>query len=1143
MRAAIYIITLLVTPLWAGTPEAMVLLKANCFSCHNPDKEKGGLDLTSREAILTGGDNGKVLQPGKAAASRLVQTLQPGADPHMPPKDQLSPRAIAALETWVNDGAPWDTEALKDRPSPKRDQLASLPPSYAPSLALAMSADGKRLAVSRANRVLVHDLENKNAVLATLEGHRDTVQALAWSANGQWLASSDYRSVRLWDAELKPAGEITAFEGRVTAVAFAPDNQSLYTADSQPAVRGTVRQWSVSERKPLADWVAHADSIYALALSKDGKQLATAGGDEVATVWTLAGRKPRATLEGHQGAVYGVAFKSDGEQLATVSADHELLVWDLKTKLKMTEVRVHKGGVTGLGWTPDDKAIVTSCEDGLARVFTEIQTHDGAARSSTAKERKLAGGMGRLHAVAASADVKRVVAGNHAGDVFVWENNRLTATLKPEAAVPVPEGKVSFIKDVLPILSKAGCSAGACHAKAEGQRGFSLSVFAYDTRKDWQEITEDAFGRRVFPTFPEESLIYRKATLAMPHEGGQRIVPGSSSAKVLLQWIREGMAYQHEGEATLERVTVVPTAGVYRKAAQQSLRVTAHYSDGQQRDVTALAGFVSNDNGIASVTATGRVTVGGIHGEGTIVARYMGQVAISRVTVPAEKKIAAAKYAALHAHNFIDELAYAQFQRLGFLPSALCSDEEFLRRASLDTIGRLPTLEEARAFLNDPAKDKRTKMIGRLLADPAYADHWANQWADLVRPNPDRAGLKSVYVLDQWLREAFRKNQPMDAFAREMITATGSTHRFGPTVVYRDKRTPDEMAKIFSQIFLGTRLECARCHNHPNEKWTQRDFYSLSAYFAQVKRKGSGVSPPISGGTEWFYHGATGGVTHPVTGESLPPQPPDGPPAKLTEGTDARDRLVDWMAQPDNPFFARALVNRVWGAYFGKGLVEPVDDMRASNPPVNAALLDALAKHFVQLKYDQKALIRTILESRLYQLSSEANATNAADTRNFSRSYRRRLRAEVLLDAVGDVTGVPTSFSATWSGARALETWNFKIGSEFLDAFGRPNSSSDPPCERNTKGTVVQALHMMHSEILHTKITHAAGRAAKLTAGDHTPVEIAEEVFLVALNRRPTANETKEITAYFEKKKDDRAGAVQDLLWAVLNTAEFLFNH
>ena len=330
---------------------------------------------------------------------------------------------------------------------------------------------------------------------------------------------------------------------------------------------------------------------------------------------------------------------------------------------------------------------------------------------------------------------------------------------------------------------------------------------------------------------------------------------------------------------------------MYRKAAQQTLSVTAHYSDGQQRNVTALADFVSNDNGIATVTDAGRVTVGGINGEDNRGALH-GQVAISRVTVPAEKKIAAAKYAALPAHNFIDELAYAQFRRLGFLPSELCSDGEFLRRASLDTIGRLPTLEEARAFLDDPAKDKRTKMIGRLLADPAYADHWANQWADLVRPNPDRAGLKSVYVLDQWLREAFRKNQPMDAFAREMITATGSTHRFGPTVVYRDKRTPDEMAKIFSQIFLGTRLECARCHNHPNEKWTQRDFYSLSAYFAQVKRKGSGCHRPFRVARmvlSWSHRrrDASGYRRKPAAAAAR------WTASELPEGTDARDRLVD----------------------------------------------------------------------------------------------------------------------------------------------------------------------------------------------------------------------------------------------------------
>ena len=1144
MKLVIFILVLFpVLALQAGTPEAMMLLKVHCFSCHNPDKSKGKLDLTTREALLRGGDEGKVVTLGKAAVSRMVQAIQPEADPHMPPKEQLSPRAIEILEEWVNAGVPWDATVLKDRPRTKAEELSDLPPTYTPSLTLALATDGNRLAVGRANRVLVYDLKGENKVVAKLEGHRDSVQALGWSADGQWLASSDYRSLRIWNAQFKLTREIIGFEGRVTALVFAPDNKSIFAADSQPASSGTVRQWSITEGKQLAQWKAHRDSIYGLAISKDGKQLATAGGDELAKVWSIKDRNATATLEGHQGAVYDVVFDSKGKQLATASADHQLLIWDLKTKLKTTEIRSHKGGVTALKWTPDDKALASSCEDGVARVFTDFILHDGASRSNTGKERRLDGAEGRLHGIGISSDAKTVFACNHKGEVYVWQESKLVSTLKPDDVRPDLKAKLSFIKDVLPVLSKAGCSAGSCHAKAEGQNGFSLSIFAYDTRKDWREIAEDAFGRRVFPAYPEESLVYKKATLALPHEGGQRIKPGSKASQILLQWIREGMPYQNKGEAVLERVTAEPEVGVYRPRQVQALRVRAHFSDGKSRDVTNLSDFISNDGEIAAVSKEGKIKVGEASGEGTIVARYMGQVAIVRVTVPAEKEIAVKKYAALPSHNFIDELAYIQFQRLGFLPSDLCADNEFLRRASLDTIGRLPVIEESRAYLDDKSSNKRVKLIDRLLADPAYADHWANKWADLFRPNPDRAGLKSVYVLDQWLREAFRKNQPMDEFARDMITAKGSTHRFGPAVVYRDKRTPVEMAKIFSQIFLGTRLECARCHNHPNEKWTQHDFYSLAAYFAKVKRKGSGVSPPISGGTEWFYHGGSGSVDHPVTGKTLQPKPPDGPFADIPDGIDPRGRLVDWMVEPNNPFFARAMVNRVWGAFFGRGLVEPVDDMRASNPPVNAALLDAMTKHFVELKYDQKALIKTILQSRLYQLSSKPNETNAADTRNFSRSYRRRLSAEVLMDAVSDVTGVPTCFTATWNGARAMETWNFKIGSEFMDAFGRPNSSSDPPCERNTKGTVVQALHMMHAKKLHEKITHGEGRAKKLADSKKTPAQIGGEIFLAALNRVPTMQEQAVISAYFEKNKDNREAATQDLVWAVLNSAEFLFNH
>ncbi|MBL68901.1 MAG: hypothetical protein CMO74_10715 [Verrucomicrobiales bacterium] len=1142
MRAAIYIIMLLAMPLWAGTPEAMVLLKANCFSCHNPDKEKGGLDLTTREALVSGGDNGKVLQPGKAAASRLIQVLQPSADPHMPPKGQLSPRAIEALADWVDAGAEWDAELLKDRPRPARDRLAELPVGSGPALALALSPDAGRLAVARGSAVVVYGLEEENKVLETLEGHRDWVQSVAWSGDGKWLATGGYRTVRLWNAEQKLAREITALEGRVTAICFGEDNATVFTADGVAGSSGMVRQWNLSDGAQVAEWRAHDDTVHALALTRDGRRLATGGDDTVAKIWEVKTRKEWARFEAHHGPVYGLAFNGDGAQLATAGGDGDLLIWDLKSRQKLTEIRVHKGGVTGVSWSPDDKTLATSCEDGLARMFTEIKSHDGAQRSSTARERKLTGGEGRLHAVAMSSDAKLVAAAGQNGAVYLWRNNKLAATLELEAA-ETPKVSRGFVRDVLPILSKAGCNAGSCHAKPDGQSGFKLSVFSYDPRGDWREITGDARGRRVFPALPSESLLIKKAALALPHEGGQRIKPGSASERVLLEWIGQGMVFKGEDEPALAGISVAPATGSYRKGQARALKATARFSDGSQRDITALADFVSNDGEIATVDDSGKVTVGQVNGEGTILVRYMGQVAIARITVPAEEKISEAKYKALSVNNFIDELAHQQFERLGLFPSVLATDAEFLRRASLDAIGRLPTPEEANKFLEDKAADKRARLIERLLVDPAYADHWANKWADLVRPNPDRAGLKSVYILDQWLREAFRDNLPMDRFARAMVAASGSTHRFGPAVVYRDKRTPPELAKIFSQVFLGTRLECARCHNHPNEKWTLTDFHAFSAFFGEIGRKGSGVSPPISGGTEWFFHGGKGSVKHPVTGETLAPKPPDASAPGLADGTDPREALVDWMTAPENPFFARAMVNRVWGAFFGRGLVEPVDDMRASNPPVNAALLDALAKHFVKLKYDQKALIRAVMRSRLYQLSSVPNETNIGDTRNFSRAYRRRLSAEVLLDAVSDVTGVPESFSATWPGARAMETWNFKIGSEFLDAFGRPNSSSDPPCERNTKPTIVQALHMMHAEKLHQKITHTKGRARGLADGDKTASQIVNEIYLAAFSRRPTDKERERVVKFFANHPDGRRVATEDFLWVIINSAEFMFNH
>ena len=740
----------------------------------------------------------------------------------------------------------------------------------------------------------------------------------------------------------------------------------------------------------------------------------------------------------------------------------------------------------------------------------------------------------------------------------------------------------SFIRDVLPALSKAGCNAGSCHAKAEGQNGFKLSVFSYDPRSDYAHIVKDARGRRVFPAAPDESLIIKKPTTAIPHEGGLRFERGSETHQLLVRWLREGMAYSVTNEPALQRLVVFPKERRYHKGAVQRLLVEAHYSDGSIRDVTRLAAFASNDKEITAVDEHGIVAIGALTGQGVVVARYAGLVADAHILVPADRLLPEAQYAALPRNNFIDNLAYAQFQRLGLLPSELCTDTEFLRRASLDAIGLLPTPKEVREFLETatsayagekageresenvsgshsltfspahlPGEDRltarrqalRSALVDKILARPEYADYWANKWGDLLRPNPDRVGVKSVFTLDQWLRDSFRLNKPYDQFVREILLVEGTNHRDGPAVIYRDRREPADLTTMFSQLFLGTRLECARCHHHPNEKWSQDDFYQFAAFFASVKQKGAGLSPPISAGTETFYFASGGSVKHPVTGAVMSPRPPDGPSAQLGNEADPRRALADWLIAPDNPFFARAAVNRVWANFFGRGLVEPVDDFRISNPCVNPPLLDALAEDFVKHGYDLKHLMRTIMESRLYQLSSTPNETNLADTRNFSRAYRRRLPAEVLLDAVDDATGVSDTFAATTVGARATQVWSYKIESQFMDAFNRPNPSSDPPCERDKDLSVVQSLHLMNSKALQAKLSNDNGRARKLVASDKSPAEIVTELYLTSLSRPPTEDELQIATDAFSAPDATRQTATEDVFWALLNSAEFVFNH
>ena len=706
------------------------------------------------------------------------------------------------------------------------------------------------------------------------------------------------------------------------------------------------------------------------------------------------------------------------------------------------------------------------------------------------------------------------------------------------------ERPLSFVGDVLPHMTKAGCASGTCHAKPEGQNNFRLSVFAYDPQHDYDEIVKDGRGRRVFPAAPEESLFIKKATGAVPHEGGTRIEPGSQAHKILVGWISQGMLFERPGEAKLTSVAVSPRAETYAKGAKRQLQVMAAFSDGSKRDVTALSHFTSNDKEMAAVDERGLVTTGTLSGEGVVVASYMGLVDVARITVPADRKLPESLYASLPVSNEIDRLVYARLKKLGIAPSGGCSDEEFLRRASLDAIGVLPSAEQARRFIADRDPNKRAQLVDALLEHPNYADHWAVRWGDLIRPNPSRVGVKPVYLLDQWLREAFRQNMPYDKMVRALLTAQGSTHEHGPVAIFRDKREPADTGAFVSQIFLGVRLDCARCHHHPSEKWTQEEYFQLAAFFGQMKRKGQGISAPISGEPEyWWYAPGGSGVQHPVTEAVMTPKPPDGPEMPYVDGEDPRARLADWMAGSDNPFFAKAIVNRLWGEFFGRGIVEPVDDFRASNPPTNEELIEWLARDFSAHGYDLKHLMRTLMNSRVYQLSSLPNEHNLADSKNFSRSYRRRLTAEVLLDAVSDLTGVRDTFSGLAAGSRASQTWNHKLDSDFLDAFGRPNASQECPCERDRKPSVVQALHLMNSNSLQAKLSSGKGVAAKLAASVLPEPDVVKEIYLSAYSRLPDADELQIALRFFSAPGATRATAIQDLLWALVNSAEFVFNH
>lgn len=702
------------------------------------------------------------------------------------------------------------------------------------------------------------------------------------------------------------------------------------------------------------------------------------------------------------------------------------------------------------------------------------------------------------------------------------------------AGFDAPE-PVSFRNEVLPILTKAGCNSGGCHGKAEGQNGFKLSIFAFDVESDYQALAMEGRGRRIFPAAPERSLVYLKGSARVPHGGGQRIEPGSYRDRRLLRWITEGASFDAaDNEAgQIVGIEIEPEQQILFAGEAQQLRVTAIDAAGNRVGVTTEAEYESNAPGIAEVDASGLIQASDVPGEAAILVRYLGHVSVCRITLPRP----GVTFTRPAEHNFIDKLVWDKLERLGIEPSELCTDAEFLRRVHLDTIGTLPTSEEARQFLADKSPNKRAQLVDALLQREEYTDYWTMKWLDILRADQLVVTPQGTVSMQRWLRKQFSENRPFDATARDLLTVQGNALAEGPGAFYKALPTPDEAARSVSQLLLGVRIECAQCHHHPSERWSQSDYTALAGFFTGVKLK------KLPNGEQAIV--STGGkdLPHPRTGEPVLPRALGAETADFTGISDRRQVLAAWLTRPGNPFFAKALANRLWAHYLGRGLIEPIDDIRETNPATNEPLMKALAQHLTEQRFDLKAFTRTLLNSRVYQLTAKTNASNASDEQNFSHAPYKSLPAEVLLDAISQTTDVPEKFNGWPLGYRAIQVWDNRMPSYFFQIFGRPVRASVCECERSDQPSIAQALHLLNAPEITSKISHRHGRVRRLAESDLSPEQIIAELYLCTLSREPTQAELELMLQAFSEEGVERQAAVEDVMWALLNSKEFIFNH
>jgi len=705
-------------------------------------------------------------------------------------------------------------------------------------------------------------------------------------------------------------------------------------------------------------------------------------------------------------------------------------------------------------------------------------------------------------------------------------------------ATPQP---ISFRNQIVPVFTRLGCNSGACHGKSGGQNGFRLSLLGFYPDEDYEFICKENRGRRIFPAAPAESLLVKKAVGLTPHGGGRRMEHDSHAYRILIRWIKQGMPYGSASDPQVAGIRCYPEARMMTQNAEQQISVIATYSDGMTEDVTRMALYEANDREMAECSETGVVSTLNLAGEVAIMARYQGQVATFRATIPLGVETPALP----EPVNLVDEAVFRKLRLLGIPPSELCDDAVFLRRVSLDITGTLPDEDQVTAFLQDSRLEKRSELIERLLESPEYADLFANKWNFILRNKcvrgEDQAGS---FLFHRWVRDSIYDNKPYDQFVSELVTASGEPVTNPAVNWYREVDLVEEQVEDTAQLFLGIRIQCARCHHHPFERWSQNDYYSLAAFFSRVARQPLPNAMDDSRDRRIFHTDGVATARNPRSGTDVKPAGLGAEPVSIRAQEDPRRNLVEWMCSPENPFFARMLVNRYWKHFFNRGIVEPEDDMRETNPPSNPDLLNVLAEHFVASGYDLKELIRTICRSRTYQLSSIPNENNGSDRQNFSRYYPRRLSAEVLYDAFHKFTGTFENFAGMPPGTRALQLVDSSNVPYFLKVFGQPAGDTACECERSPDANLAQSLHLLNSTEVQSKLGQEGARAHRLASQTDRPhEERIQELYRVAFSRNADADEMQVALTYLETHHEDVSAAYEDILWALINTKEFLFNH